>query len=148
MENKAVLISIKPEWCAKIASGGKTLELRKTVPKAFIKNAFFESIEPFKCYIYCTFSGPVLWLDGKPINSRVIGEFVCDYILCHCDTAYADVAERDSLVPREDIRKYGNGKEVFGWHIRNLMIYDEPRRLQEFGLERPPQSWCYVDNIF
>ena len=42
---KAVLISIRPEWCAKIASGEKTIEVRKTRPK-------LET--PFKCYIYCT----------------------------------------------------------------------------------------------
>ena len=37
----AVLISIKPEWCEKIAGGEKTIEVRKTVPK--LK-------PPFKCY--------------------------------------------------------------------------------------------------
>lgn len=42
---KAVLISIQPKWCEKIASGEKTVEVRKTRPK----------IEtPFKCDIYCT----------------------------------------------------------------------------------------------
>lgn len=42
---KSVLISIRPEWCAKIASGEKTVEVRKTRPKMN---------PPFKCYIYCT----------------------------------------------------------------------------------------------
>ena len=43
--SKAVLISIRPKWCELIASGKKTIEIRKTRPK----------IEtPFKCYIYCT----------------------------------------------------------------------------------------------
>ena len=42
---KSVLISIKPKYCELIASGKKTVEIRKTRPK----------IEPpFKCYIYCT----------------------------------------------------------------------------------------------
>lgn len=42
---KAVLISIRPKWCELIASGKKTIEVRKTRPK----------IEtPVKCYIYCT----------------------------------------------------------------------------------------------
>ena len=42
---KSVLISIRPMWCELIASGKKTIEVRKTRPK----------IEtPFKCYIYCT----------------------------------------------------------------------------------------------
>ena len=42
---KSVLISIKPKWCELIASGKKTVEVRKTRPK-------LET--PFKCYIYCT----------------------------------------------------------------------------------------------
>lgn len=42
---KSVMISIKPKYCELIASGKKTVEVRKTRPK----------IEtPFKCYIYCT----------------------------------------------------------------------------------------------
>lgn len=42
---KAVLISIRPKWCELIASGKKTIEVRKTRPKLE---------PPFKCYIYCT----------------------------------------------------------------------------------------------
>jgi hypothetical protein len=38
----AVLISIRPKWCEKIASGEKTIEVRKTKPKL---------LTPFKCYI-------------------------------------------------------------------------------------------------
>ncbi len=42
---KAVMLSIRPEWCEKILNGEKTVEIRKTKPK----------IEtPFKVYIYCT----------------------------------------------------------------------------------------------
>ena len=43
--SKAVLISIRPEWCEKIINGQKTIEERKTRPKMN---------PPFKCYIYCT----------------------------------------------------------------------------------------------
>lgn len=43
--SKAVLISIRPEWCEKIVNGRKTIEVRKTRPKMDT---------PFKCYIYCT----------------------------------------------------------------------------------------------
>ena len=42
--SKAVLISIRPKWCEKIANGNKTIEVRKTRPKMDT---------PFKCYIYC-----------------------------------------------------------------------------------------------
>ena len=42
---KAVLMSIQPKFCELIASGKKTVEVRKTKPK-------LET--PFKVYIYCT----------------------------------------------------------------------------------------------
>lgn len=41
---KSVLIAIRPKWTEKIASGQKTIEVRKTAPKDV----------PFKAYIYCT----------------------------------------------------------------------------------------------
>ena len=79
MMSKAVLISIRPRWCEKIASGEKTIEVRKTRPK-------LET--PFKCYIYCTlpkyphedfiatdYPNPQFYGGGK-----VIGEFICDRV--------------------------------------------------------------------
>ncbi len=42
---RSVLLSIRPKWCELIASGKKTIEVRKTRPKIPV---------PFKCYIYCT----------------------------------------------------------------------------------------------
>lgn len=170
---KAALISIRPEWCAKIASGEKTIEVRKTRPK-------LET--PFKCYIYCTlpryphedfietdYPKPQFYGGGK-----VIGEFVCDWIyqyssadhLYGVDISHEDMA-RQSCLTRKQIEAYElkNASEegygylgVFGWHISNLKIYDKPRELREFtglrqtkfGAEpvpitRAPQSWCYVE---
>ena len=99
---KSVLISIQPKWVEKIASGEKTIEVRKTRPKIEI---------PFKCYIYatkpkkyykvCSFmatsdenlylvngkikmaNGFEYWGDGVDyefVSGKVIGEFVCDKI--------------------------------------------------------------------
>lgn len=69
---KAVLISIKPKWCELIASGKKTVEVRKTKPK-------LET--PFKVYIYCT-KGETIYLPkdifgNEALNGKIIGEFVC-----------------------------------------------------------------------
>ena len=46
--SKTVMLSVRPKWYKKIASGEKTIEVRKTKPKLDT---------PFKCYIYCTQSG-------------------------------------------------------------------------------------------
>ena len=83
--SKAVLLSIRPEWCEKILSGEKTVEIRKTRPKLE---------PPFKCYIYCTLAGSdslfmdvlnrnvAAWTRGgwPEKKGRVIGEFICDDI--------------------------------------------------------------------
>ena len=75
---KSVLISIQPKWCELIASGKKTVEVRKTKPK-------LET--PFKVYIYATKGdfGALIKRSGNKflgykeqnIGGKVIGEFVC-----------------------------------------------------------------------
>ena len=66
---KSVLISIRPQWCEKIASGKKTIEVRKTAPKEV----------PFKCYIYETKGQYVKFTHGAHTNygfgrGKVIGK--------------------------------------------------------------------------
>lgn len=82
---KSVMISIRPKWCERIASGKKTIEVRKTRPK-------LET--PFKVYIYQTKkpvsvsfngTGPYISEYDKTEyytiqSGRVVGEFVCDSI--------------------------------------------------------------------
>lgn len=152
---KSVLISIKPKWCELIASGKKTIEVRKTKPK-------LET--PFKCYIYCTkgelltrsnYNGKI-YVASSPkyqkalekngnitLSGKVIGEFVCDEITylgnisadpwCYL---LGDVHEWDkrlvtngACLTEEELLKYG-GKN--GWHISDLIIYDKPRELSDF----------------
>ena len=134
--SKAVLISIQPKWCQLIASGRKTIELRKTRPKL---------TAPFKVYIYCTkykCGEKMSFQQGK--TGKVIGEFVCDGFLSHCEMANADIAEVQSLVRRENILEYAGGKEVFGWHISDLVIYDKPLELCEFFKPciKEAYPWC------
>lgn len=156
---KAVLLSIRPKWCELIASGQKTIEVRKTRPK----------IEtPFKCYIYCTSArefhmisehmgasdeylhlceGKVSMSDGfeffgredyAGLNRKVIGEFVCDSIIKmqYNDNGYGLDGENGivahSCVPAKELYHYLQGAKPFLWHISNLKIYDRPRELGEF----------------
>ncbi len=135
---KSVMISIKPKWCELIASGQKTIEVRKSRPK-------LEA--PFKCYIYCTKPRyeheDFIRIDCQKIQfyggQKVIGEFVCDEILQfnHDDynsPAY-DISDDDlnrTCLGQEDLYRYASGKTLYGWHISDLVIYDVPRELSEF----------------
>ena len=151
--SKAVMLSIRPKWCEKIANSEKTIEVRKTRPKLDT---------PFKCYIYCTIDGikkmPKDYIAESVERGKVIGEFTCDriYELAPLNHAPDDV-EKQACLTREEIVNYLNGTG-YGWHISDLRIYDAPRELSEFAglrntrfgaapydIKRAPQSWCYVE---
>lgn len=140
--NKAVMMSIKPEWCVRIAIGEKTVEVRKTRPK----------IEPpFKCYIYETKSeSEIPWVDedGHFIykgRGAVIGEFICDDTKSEKEFMNGALPRGETCLSDEDLVRYaGYDTPLFYWHISDLVIYDTPRSLSDFGLKRPPQSWRYV----
>ena len=158
---KSVLISIKPKWCEKIASGIKTIEVRKSAPKEV----------PFKAYIYCCKgNNGYEWLyrvdnsghgKAQSWHGKVIGEFICDkvdeYPYDYCDGVdIDDDTILETAIDREDINIYAKGKTLYGWHISDLKIYDKPRVLSEFGkvgfghevpLKRPPQSYMYIEDL-
>lgn len=183
---KAVLISIQPKWCELIASGKKTIEVRKTKPK-------LET--PFKVYIYCTQSEKQFlqsrnnilfycenrdFIGGhgvgiyKRLNGKVIGEFVCDTFITDRTFGHDALFNAAACLSDADAAFYCLNKEMYGWHISDLEIYDKPKVLSEFikpcendlycescamysefeekchngalRIKRPPQSWCYVES--
>ena len=205
--SKSILQSIKPQYCELIASGKKTVEVRKTRSKLDV---------PFKVYIYCTKGKLALLCDDKDtkeqykydywefakfhqsngmkvLGGKVIGEYGCDYIKgiqALPDRNEYDISAGDlkqTHLSQEELWEYGKGKPLYLWHISNLKIYDKPKELSEFeilckeydkdnpdcescdyqsatcdcdtppqfdckcnGLKpiiRPPQSWCYVEEV-
>lgn len=38
-----------------------------------------------------------------------------------------------------------SGMIGYAWHIDDLEIFDKPKKLDEFGFKKAPQSWCYVE---
>ena len=128
---KSVLISIQPKWVEKIASGKKTIEVRKSRPK----------IEtPFKCYIYETKGKQVEHCDGCDVTyygrGKVIGEFICDHIYeidCAQDFRSNRWLLKESCLKTKDIEEYLAPKWFgYAWHISDLKIYDKPKELSEF----------------
>ena len=162
------MLSTKPKWCELIASGRKAIEVRKSRPKLEV---------PFKCYIYCTKAGQRLIAiirdgdenygeiyHGKPVfiktekgsvcdmygkRQKVIGEFVCDYILeitpdtyGHHESFISDDDLNASCLTTHDLWEYGSGETLYGWHISNLIIYDKPKELSEFV--KPCNRNCFA----
>lgn len=81
-----------------------------------------------------------------------------------CGDSWWQIADEDlksACLAEKEFRHYAFGREaMYGWHISNLKIYDTPKPLSEFTglrtirdsmklymLERPPESWCYVEEL-
>lgn len=182
---KAVLLSIHPKYCELIANSEKTVEVRKTKPKI---------PTPFRCYMYCTKPKypheDFIFVGAGTENARafygggkVIGEFVCDNIDRYTDEVvnssslenfcgWNDFDLNRACIHPDDIEEYAGGKDLYGWHISDLVIYSEPKELGEFfkpckwkcfvncpnyrgkeedcdrpHMTKPPQSWCYVEEL-
>lgn len=144
-ENPSVMISIKPQYCELIASGRKTIEVRKTRPK---------TETPFKCYIYETkgkTDTPFMDEDGHLDfhgRGQVIGEFICDEIINIKPFGFEDVEEfeKQTCLNSAEVVKYLNGFYGYGWHISALVIYDKPKELREFKKPCQKTNLCYPDN--
>lgn len=146
---KAVLISVLPEWSRLILNGQKTVELRKNFPT--LKT-------PFRCYIYE--SKGMKAKDGVG-RCKVVGEFICDGMqrsdVPHPTYKNYDLAKRACILQNELYIPIMNGEKYCGWTISDVVSYNEPKDLSEFymwndyGYKRvvrqPPQSWCYVEAI-
>lgn len=162
---KNLLLAVRPKWCEKIASGQKTIEVRKSAPKEV----------PFKVYIYCTKGRDLLreiscwntkteihttnykiinldYCTNKIANGKVIGEFVCDRVYKWECKNRLEILEsspiwrasymlfvddlKKTCLTYDDLWDYGKGKPLYGWHISDLKIYDVPKELSEF--KTPP----------
>lgn len=166
--SKAVLISINPKWCEKIANGEKTIEIRKTRPHIIL---------PVKVYIYETKGYERVGNDnlnfviGGKGRGMVIGEFECHNIFTvYYDSdirygidypnEYAKAIMEKSNLTLWEMLDYFDGKDGYAWVISDLKIYDEPKELSQFEarkdcggyfkwhkLTRPPQSWQFVEEL-
>lgn len=172
---KSVLISIHPEWCSQIENGLKTIEIRKSRPKistpfkCYIYCASRE--KPFDGgYIGLRkVIGEFCCNDIEPITPY--GGYWAGLKYDTPRTSYTDIIANSKLSP-EKLKEYLGFQKGYAWHISDLVIYDQPKDLSEFmkpcikelycdtcaaldpmhnycmkTVTKPPQSWCYVEEL-
>ena len=113
--------------------------------------------------------------DDQVLCGHVIGEFICDWIkdfgLAY-DGKYSGIDNIHGLscLSFDEMYKYIGEGYGYGWRISDFAIYDKPidictfrkwckencelcvldytRCSNSIPLERPPQSWCYVQERY
>ena len=166
---KSILISINPEFVEKILNHTKTIEIRKTKPKCELPCKVYIYCTKGKKLYKCVSN-----FDEDLLNGKVVAEFTLnkadtlerdlnDWLPKNRYDVSNDLLKNINL-NQEQLWNYGQGKTLYAWYIDGLKIYDKPKELSEFSsiskrmkgkesrfsshlLQRPPQSWCYVEEL-
>lgn len=159
---RAILLSVKNKHICNMHNGQKTNELRTKPPK----------IEcPFKVYNYDTETSGG---SGKVVSEWICDSMQTYLIYIGIPQHLIDTG---CVTASEIMKYTNNGdKDLTAMHISNLVIYDKPKELSEFytikkcnsckwtgyksnaciydenckrpfAITRPPQSWCYVEEL-
>ncbi len=123
-----VLASIQPHWCREILALHKPVELRKSRPRIE---------EVFRLYLYETKAG----------RGMVVGECICWMVEKAGRRSYSPAMVEGSCLSIDQINAYAKNKPVYGWYLGKIAEYKTPRPLSDFGLQRAPQSWCYIREV-
>lgn len=112
----------------------------------------------------------------KTGRGKVIGEFICDTFVTDITFGHDPMFNAAACMSEIQAASYITDSPAFGWHISDLKIYDKPKKLSEFyawkkcnsckkssyeasacaygercmvpaRITRPPQSWCYVEEV-
>ena len=125
-----IIATIKEGHLSNIRSGKKTNEMRKTCPKE----------TPFR----------VLCCQSKS-GGRILAEFVVREPF-RCLPRIYPVEVEKTCIPMSVAEVYAGDGQVWFWDINDMVDYCSTpgykiRHISEFGLTRPPQSWCYVEEV-
>lgn len=143
---KSILLSIKPEWLAKILNGKKTIEVRKLFPKDYVGWVYLYCSKDKKNKLeYCDINDGCWCANdgGDYYNGKVVARFWCDKVEeIVCQNAFNEPTYNTELLSERDLCiksclglfglfDYLGNKNGFAIHISKLEIFDRPKELNE-----------------
>ena len=169
--NKAILMSIQPKWLVKILNGEKTIEIRKTMPKCELPIDVYLYCTKGKPLFRLPTNDkkdrfvrvPYGWVVDKKtgFNGRVVAKFTLNkcYELEFRDDDYdcgisyywkntiisGTELERKSCLTQCYMEEYAGGKNIYAWHIDDLVIFNKPMELGEFSTFKRETIHCGMD---
>lgn len=140
---KAIMLTIRLKWFYLTYKGIKTIEVRKSAPKDFVGDVFevviktnFEKdlmeIPENEREFFKQFKGKVgLKFTLKEIRLAKYQEQV---------DGKSKLANKLTCLTDEELDKYLNKKNGYGWVIDDLVIFDKPKEISEFKVNK--KYWC------
>ena len=119
-----ILLSINPEHVDNILTGKKLYEFRKIQCK--------EKVD--KIVIYSTF--PVM---------QVVGEADVDDVIVDKPESVWDITSEYSGITKLFFDKYYKNKDkAVAYKLSNVIKYEQPKSLSNYGIKCAPQSFVYI----
>lgn len=119
-----VLMAIKPQYVEKIFSGEKLYELRRKIFKKDVKTIV----------VYA--SSPIM---------QVIGEVDIEQIISDSPFNIFEKFKENICISQQDYFDYFINSDIaYAIKIQKVRKYSNPKRLNEFGIKRAPQSYIYL----
>lgn len=124
---RKILLSIKPRYVEQILAGRKQVEYRKRIP---------QENEVRQVLIYA--SHP---------KKKVVAEFTVGGYITDTPERLWELTHEIGGITKEGFDGYFEGKDIgYAYRIENLQRFDVERDLSDFGMERGPQDYCYVED--
>ncbi|CUP52707.1 50S ribosomal protein L22/uncharacterised domain fusion protein [Anaerostipes hadrus] len=124
VNTKIALFSIRPEYVEQIFNGNKKFEYRKQTSRFPIS----------KILIYET----------TPIM-KIVGEAEVEEVLVDTPEVIWKRTKECAGVSQNFYNQYFRGRHTaVAYQLKNVIKYDSPKELSDFGIKRAPQSFCYL----
>ena len=119
-----IIISINPIHVENIINGTKKYEYRTKVAQKHVDSLI----------IYCTYP-----------TKKVLAEVKIKSVLSFSPEELWQKTKDYSGISKEFYDKYFSGRKVaHAYELGDVLEYDEPKELEEFGFHNAPQSFAYV----
>ena len=119
-----MLLSINPEFVTKIFDGSKKFEFRKVKCKNEITSILIYETSP---------------------TMKVVGEATIKSVLVGPPEEIWNTTYLNAGISKAFFDKYYNGKKLaIAYELNNIIRYERPKPLSDFGVSKAPQSFIYV----
>lgn len=120
-----MLLSIKPEYAKAILAGRKKYEFRKRRCRNGVSKVVFYATAP---------------------ESRVVGEAEIEAIIEGDPSEIWEQTKEVAGIARDKYCEYYHGySNAVAYQLKNVIAYDQPKELSDYGVNHVPQSFVYID---
>ena len=119
-----ILLSINPEYSAKILEGIKKYEYRRQIAKRDVDEILIYSTAP---------------------EMRIIGSVKVKEVLSESPLDLWNKTCHNSGICKEKYMAYFSGKErAYAYRLGEITPFNPPKKLSDFGIKTAPQSFMYI----